>query len=100
MVDGIAGIRHQRLDHQHIWWPGLGVAAQVPCRYCVVADTMFAKASGASDREIREAVAMAAIVRHWSTILNGLQADKATFKKDIERLVREAKKKSASTAQR
>lgn len=79
---------------------GIGVAAQIPCRYCVVADTMFAKAGGASDREIREAVAMAAIVRHWSTILNGLQADKATFKKDIERLVREAKKKSASTAQR
>ena len=40
--------------------------------------------SGASDEEIKETIAMAAIVRHWSTILNGSQVDLATFKKQTD----------------
>lgn len=71
---------------------GLAVSAQVPCRFCIIADTEFAKLEGASERELVEAVAIAGLVRHWSTILNGRQADKATFKKDINRLVAGAKK--------
>lgn len=42
--------------------------------------TAAAKANGATDEEIREAIAMAAIVRHWSRVLNGSQIDFATFK--------------------
>src|SRR5213083_2100890 len=37
---------------------GLGVAAQIPCRYCIVAHTEFAKLNGASEAEVGEAVAM------------------------------------------
>src|SRR5262245_53365681 len=44
---------------------GLAVAAQIPCHYCIYFHTAVAKAHGASDEEIQEAVAMASIVRHW-----------------------------------
>jgi len=50
---------------------------------------------GTNERELTEAVAMAGMVRHWSTILNGRQADKVAFKKDISRLVAGAKKHMA-----
>jgi AhpD family alkylhydroperoxidase len=75
---------------------GLAVASQIPCKFCVIADTEFAKFEGTNDREITEAVAMAGLVRYWSTILNGRQVDKVTFKKDITRLVAGAKKQLAA----
>ncbi len=75
---------------------GMAVASQIPCKFCIVADTEFAKLDGASEREITEAVAMAGLVRHWSTVLNGRQADKAAFKKDIDKLVKGAKKHMAA----
>ena len=49
----------------------LGVAAQIPCTYCVFAHTKFAKAAGATDDQIKEALATAALVRFNSTVLNG-----------------------------
>ncbi|RWD93963.1 carboxymuconolactone decarboxylase family protein [Mesorhizobium sp.] len=61
----------------------LAVAAQIPCSYCVWSDTENAKRAGATDEEIQEAVAMAALTRHWSTIFNGMQVDLAQFKKDM-----------------
>ena len=75
---------------------GLAVASQIPCKFCIVADTEFAKLEGANERELTEAVAMAGLVRHWSTILNGRQVDKAAFKKDISRLVAAARKHMAA----
>src|SRR6266849_1866278 len=63
---------------------GLAVAAQIPCAYCIYAHTAFAKLNGATDVEVREAVAMGAITRHWSTVLNGTQIDFASFKKEID----------------
>jgi AhpD family alkylhydroperoxidase len=70
---------------------GLAVAAQVPCRYCVIAHTEFAKLNGASELEIREAVALASFTRSMSTLLNGVQVDEAQFRRDVDRLVRNAK---------
>ena len=49
----------------------LGVAAQIPCAYCVAAHTKMAKAAGATDAQIKEAIATAALVRFNSTMLNG-----------------------------
>ena len=49
----------------------LGVAAQIPCVYCVYGHTKLAKAAGATDAEIKEAIATAALVRFNSTMLNG-----------------------------
>ena len=61
----------------------LAVAAQIPCEYCIYSDTISAKNAGATDEEIAEAVGMAALTRHWSTIFHGLQIDLAQFKKDM-----------------
>lgn len=65
---------------------GLAVAAQIPCSYCVYFHTKAAKANGATDAEVAEAVAMAAIVRHWSTVLNGMQIDQTTFQGEVDAL--------------
>jgi AhpD family alkylhydroperoxidase len=70
---------------------GLAVAAQIPCEYCTYFHTKAAKANGASDREIKEAVAMGSIVRHWSTYLNGAQIDDALFKKELDQIVQNLK---------
>jgi AhpD family alkylhydroperoxidase len=77
---------------------GLGVSAQVPCKYCIYAHTEFAKLNGASEAEIGEAVAMAAITRHWSTFLNGIQTDESKFRGEIAKIVDNVKKASASKA--
>jgi AhpD family alkylhydroperoxidase len=61
----------------------LAVAAQIPCQYCIWADTQGAKQAGATDQEIAEAVTVSALTRHWSTIFNGLQVDMEQFKKDL-----------------
>lgn len=58
----------------------LAVASQIPCAYCVYAHTTMAKAEGATDAEIMEAVAAAAETRHWSTVLNGADVPLDKFK--------------------
>ncbi|PWK68506.1 carboxymuconolactone decarboxylase family protein [Aminobacter sp. AP02] len=73
---------------------GLAVAAQIPCQYCIYFHTAAAKANGATDEEIREAVAMSAIVRHWSTVLNGMQVDLPQFKQEVDTVMAAAKAKS------
>ena len=66
----------------------LGVAAQIPCQYCIYGHTAAAKAAGATDAEIKAAVAQAAFIRQMSTIINGAQPDFAEFKKDTEASMR------------
>ena len=77
---------------------GLAVASQVPCRFCIMAHTEFAKLNGATDAEITEAIAMAAFTRDMSTLLNGMQIDEAQFRKDVDHLIRNVtgKKERAS----
>jgi AhpD family alkylhydroperoxidase len=69
---------------------GLAVSSQIPCRFCIIAHTEFAKLNGATDAEINEAVAMASFTREMSTLLNGMQIDEAQFRKDVDRLVKGA----------
>lgn len=64
----------------------LGVAAQIPCIYCVYVHTKNARAEGATEAEIREAVATAAHVRHWSTVLNGMGYDFEAFKAEVNKM--------------
>jgi AhpD family alkylhydroperoxidase len=73
---------------------GLAVSAQIPCLYCIYFHTAAAKANGATDEEVREAVAMAAISRHWSTVLNGMQIDLAAFKQETDTVLRMAAEKA------
>ena len=65
---------------------GLAVAAQIPCRYCIVADTEFAKLDGATDREVTEAVTIGAMARQYITLVEGLQVDEKAYRRDWERL--------------
>jgi AhpD family alkylhydroperoxidase len=75
---------------------GLAVSAQIPCQYCIYFHTAAAKLNGATDDEVREAVAMSAIVRHWSTVLNGMQVDMAGFKRETDTVLRLAAEKAKS----
>ena len=54
--------------------------------------TEVARANGASDEEIAEALAMAAITRLDSMLLNGAQVDRATFRRDVHRIAEGARK--------
>jgi len=65
----------------------LAVAAQIPCAYCVYFHDKSARAKGASDAEVREAVATSAHVRHWSTVLNGMAYDLDAFKAEVDALM-------------
>src|ERR1700732_1851270 len=76
---------------------GLAVAAQIPCQYCIYFHTAAAKANGATSEEIRETVAMAAIVRHWSTVLNGMQIDLAAFQRETDAVLKLAGEKAKAT---
>lgn len=65
----------------------LGVAAQIPCTYCIYYHTRAAKAAGASPDEIKAAIAAAADTRMWSTVLNGNAYDMEAFKAEVDSLV-------------
>jgi AhpD family alkylhydroperoxidase len=65
----------------------LAVVSQIPCQYCIWADTEAAKSLGATDEEIAEAIAVAATGRFWSTVLNGGQVDLDVFKTEFGRLL-------------
>jgi AhpD family alkylhydroperoxidase len=77
---------------------GLAVAAQIPCSYCIYFHTEAAKLNGATDAEIREPVAMAAISRHWSTVLNGMQVDSAGFRQETDTVLRLAAERMKTAA--
>jgi AhpD family alkylhydroperoxidase len=74
---------------------GLAVSAQVPCSYCVYFHTKVAQAYGATNEEIKEAVALAAISRHWSTVLNGMAVDMASFRSDVDTSLKLAAERAA-----
>ena len=77
---------------------GLAVAAQIPCRLCIIGHTEFARLNGATDAEIGEALAMASLTRSMSTLLNGLQIDEGQFRRDVDRLIRGAQAAAKASA--
>ena len=66
----------------------LAVASQIPCQYCIYFHTAAAKAAGATEDEIQEAVAQGAQTRHWSMILQGNQIDFEAFKKEFDAMMK------------
>lgn len=72
----------------------LAVASQIPCDYCVYFHTASAKAHGASDEEIQEAVAQGAQTRQWSMILQGNQIDFDEFKTEFDAMMKHMADKS------
>lgn len=77
-------MRDGALDSKTKYLIALGVAAQIPCRYCVYFDTKAAKHAGATDAQIKEAIAAAALVRKWSTVLNGSAYDFDELKREVD----------------
>ena len=72
------------IDDKHKRLIAIAVAAQIPCEYCILGQSKRAREAGATEEEIKEAIAVAALIRKWSTMLNGY--DKYTleqFKADI-----------------
>ena len=61
----------------------LGVSAQIPCQYCILAHSMKARKAGATEAEVKEALAVASMVRKWSTVLNGSAYDMDKFKAEV-----------------
>lgn len=72
------------LNPKHKSLINLAVSSQIPCNYCVYIDTAMAKMAGATPQEIQETIAMSGIVRHWSTVLNGVQQDEKAFQKEVD----------------
>ena len=62
----------------------LSVAAQIPCEYCVYYHITVAKAYGATEEEIKEAIAHGAQTRQWSMVLQGNQIDLEVFKAEVD----------------
>ena len=79
---------------------GLAVAAATPCEYCIYFHSEAAKLNGATEQEIQEAVAVAGLTKQGSTMLNGMQVDKAQFKRDVERIVAGAKAHAKQSARK
>ncbi len=77
---------------------GLAVAAQIPCTYCIDAHTAFAEANGATEDELTEAVGIAALVRHWSTVVNGSQQSLDSFKAEADRMLTAAAAAAAASS--
>lgn len=66
---------------------GLGVAAQIPCDYCIYFHRAAATLNGATEVELREAISLAALTRHWSAIFNSPMTDQSTFKKEADLMI-------------
>ena len=62
----------------------LAVASQIPCDYCIYYHVTVAKAFGATDEEIKEAVAHGAQTRQWSMVLQGNQIELEDFKAEVD----------------
>ena len=76
----------------------LAVSSQTPSLACVKDYTAAARANGATEQEVQEAIAMAAYTRQASTVLNGMQADEAGWKRDIDAVIKHVKSMSKRTA--
>jgi AhpD family alkylhydroperoxidase len=80
---------------------GLAVSSQIPCEYCIYADTADARVFGATDEEIKEAIMFAGLTRLGSTLVNGNMVDKTKFKAEIDAgaaAMREALKAKAAAS--
>ena len=76
----------------------LAVAAQVPCDYCTFISRSFAtELYGATDAEMSEAIALAASIRHWSTILAGNQIDEESFQAEVRSMIEKSKAQSEAS---
>ena len=72
--------------------------AQAPQRQSVYSPHAPTKLNGAPGSESRGAVAMGAISRHGSTVLNGMQVDLAAFKQETDTVLKLAGEKATTAS--
>ena len=77
---------------------GLGVAAQIPCKYCMYFHREAARLNGATQAELDEAIAIAGDTRASSALIFGAQVDQARFKKEIDQAIRHLQKAARTAA--
>lgn len=70
----------------------LSVGSQIPCDMINYFEKKAGLASGISTQEQVEAATMTAILRHWSTVINGALIDKEEFKKEVDKVMSNVKK--------
>jgi AhpD family alkylhydroperoxidase len=75
------------LDHKTKELIGLALAGHIKCQYCSYFHMRAAEAFGASEQELREAVAMGAMTSMFSDTLNGLRYDLEKFQREVDRAV-------------
>ena len=66
---------------------GLAMASHIKCKYCIYFHTRTAEMYGASDQEIREAIAMGGVTVLFSNSISGTQQDFETFKRDVDKVI-------------
>lgn len=64
---------------------GLAIASHIKCRYCIYYHTEAALHHGATEEQLREAVAMGGLTVLWSNALSGAQVDMDRFRMEIDR---------------
>jgi AhpD family alkylhydroperoxidase len=62
---------------------GVAVAAATRCRYSILLHSEMARARGATDAEVTEAVLHAKLVSGWSLYHSGLQEDSRRFADEV-----------------
>ena len=72
----------------------LGFGAQIPCQYCVYAESTQARAHGATEAELKHAITTAGYVRMFSTALHGMNYDYDKFTAEVDARAAAAKQKS------
>ena len=72
-------MKEAKLDSKTRALVAIGVAAQIPYDYSVCINNKKALSEGASETEIREAVAVAAQIGRWCTVLYGMGYDFDAF---------------------
>lgn len=70
----------------------LSVGSQIPCDMINYFEKKAALASGITTQEQSVAVTMTAILRHWSTVINGALIDKEEFRKEVDKVMSNVKK--------
>jgi len=64
----------------------LVVSAQIPCAYCVHFHREAARQHGATDEQIREALASGAQVRKWSMMIQGHEVDMDDWREQVSQM--------------
>jgi AhpD family alkylhydroperoxidase len=62
---------------------GVALSAFMKCKYCLFFHTEMAKANGATQAEIEDAIHFAKSSVGWSTYITGMQTDFEQFKREV-----------------